>query len=90
MLLRCHDEDLPREGCRSERDGASKRNAHACAARETRHAVAPKRITSRDPHIDVLRSCTRDEPIAAVANARGVVGAGRTTDRSRALTYHVT
>lgn len=43
----------------------------------------------RDPHIDVLRSCTRDEPIAAVANARGVVGAGRTAD-PRALTYYVT
>lgn len=27
----------------------------------------------RDPHIDVLRSCTRGEPIATVANTREVV-----------------
>lgn len=46
-LLRCHDKDLPRDGCRLEGDGASK---HACAARETWHAVAPKRIASRSSY----------------------------------------
>jgi len=94
-LLRCHYEDLPRDDLsvrereRERERESTKWNARACAARETRHAVAPKRITSRSSYIDVLRSCTHDEPIAAVANAKGSRRRW-TTDRSLALICYVT
>lgn len=55
---------------RRERAGRTERECDACANARSRHAVAPKRVVSRDSHIDVLRACTRGEPIAALANTR--------------------